>query len=256
MQKSINKYTLKSSGLNIKDLDDDKKIVSMYLNSFDNIDSDKDVIRNGAFKKSIKERGPESASNRKIAFLRYHNWEMPIGKFLELNEDSNGLYAVAQLGNSTLSKDAYEDYKDGIIREHSIGFQYVKDKIDYIEDQNDETKSFYEVKEVILWEGSAVTFGSNEYTNVLDVSKGLLQEDKIEQEAKKISDELDLCIKSLANGKGTDDRLYQLEMKVKLLNSQLFTLATTNPFTKQLEVEKPKIKNEFNWCEVMNKINV
>ena len=189
---------------------------------------------------------------------------MPIGKFLELSEDSNGLYAVAQLGNSTLGKDAYEDYKDGIIREHSIGFQYVKDKIDYIENEDDETKSFYEVKEVILWEGSAVTFGSNEYTNVLDVSKGLLQEDKIEQEANlrgtmTFRNWTDSILNEAIVGEkieGTDNRLYQLEMKVKLLNSQLFTLATTNPFTKQLEVQKPKIKNEFNWCEVMNKINV
>lgn len=255
MQKSTNKYTLKSSGLALKDIDDEGKKVSMYLNSFDVLDSDKDIIRKGAFKKSIKERGPQSSSNRQIAFLRYHNWEMPIGKFLELNEDSKGLFAVAQLGNSTLGKDAFEDYKDGIIREHSIGFQYVKDKINYIEDEEDETKNYYEVKEVILWEGSAVTFGSNEYTEVMEVSKGLKDQDFIKSKAKKLSDELDLCIKALANGQGTDDRLYQLEMKVRLLNSQLFTLATANPFLKQLEV-KESDKKEFDWSQVINNLKI
>ena len=92
------------------------------------MDSDMDIIRKGAFKKSLRERGVKSKSNRKIAFLRHHDWEKQIGKFIELAEDDYGLYAVAQLGRSTDGENALKDYEDGIIREHSIGFQYVADK--------------------------------------------------------------------------------------------------------------------------------
>ena len=50
----------------IKDIDTQKREVSIYLSKFDTMDSDMDVIKKGAFSKSIQERGPGSSSNRKI----------------------------------------------------------------------------------------------------------------------------------------------------------------------------------------------
>ena len=128
----------------LKDMDTQKREVSLYLSKFDAMDSDFDIIRKGSFSKSLKERGPGSTSNRKIAFLRHHDWEKQIGKFLKLEEDDNGLFAVAQLGRSTDGEDAYRDYEDGIIKEHSIGFQYIKDKINFVEDKGLEPGGFYE----------------------------------------------------------------------------------------------------------------
>ena len=119
-----NLYNTKAAA-EIRDIDSVGRKVAVYLAKFDNIDSDNDMIQKGAFTKSIQERGPQSAGNRKIAFLRHHNWEMQIGKFLELNEDDNGLFAIGELGTSTQGEDAFRDYEDGIIREHSIGFQYI-----------------------------------------------------------------------------------------------------------------------------------
>ena len=82
------------------------------LSKFDNIDSDGDVIRKGAFSKSIQDRGPESPSNRKIAFLRYHDWEQQIGKFISLEETGDGLIAIGELGRSSKGNDALLDYQD------------------------------------------------------------------------------------------------------------------------------------------------
>ena len=79
-----NLYNIKAAA-EIRDIDSVGRKVAVYLAKFDNIDSDNDMIQKGAFTKSIQERGPQSAGNRKIAFLRHHNWEMQIGKFLELN---------------------------------------------------------------------------------------------------------------------------------------------------------------------------
>lgn len=240
-------YSTKSQGLEVKDLDEGSRKVSLYLSKFDNIDSDNDVIRRGAFKKSIQERGPMAASNRKIAFLRFHNWEMPIGKFLELREDDFGLFAVAQLGNSTLGNDALNDYKDGIINEHSIGFKYVKDKIRFIEDETLDAGGFYEISEVKLFEGSAVTFGANEFTPVVEVAKTQGRVETLDE----LGLQIDTVLKAISNGQGSDDRLYNLEMKLKYLNAQLLTLAKAEPFDKHSVKSEPNNQPlPFNWGAV------
>ena len=225
--------------------------MAVYLAKFDNIDSDNDMIKKGAFSKSILERGPESPSNRKIAFLRWHDWEKPIGKFLSLQEDDYGLFAVSQLGTSQLGEDAFRDYTDGIIREHSIGFQYIQDKMKWIDDVTLPSQGYYQISELKLYEGSAVTFGANSETNVVDVMKS---EDKIDK-AVKISNEIDLLIKGLANGKGSDERLFEMEMKLKYLNSQMLILAKSEPFVKEHSpiIEPIMTVEAFNWSEVISK---
>lgn len=244
-----NLYNVKAS-FEVKDLDIPNRQVAVYLAHFDNIDSDNDVIKKGAFAKSILERGPESTSNRKIQFLRHHDWEWQIGKFVELSEDENGLYAVGQLGRSTQGDDALKDYEDGIIREHSIGFQYIGDKMRWIENVTMESGGYWEINEVKLFEGSAVTFGSNPETYVVSVPKGEQKTSYIE----KITKELDTCIKALANGKGTDERLHNLEMKVKYLNSQLISLANVEPDPVHSIKSEPKIEI-YDWNKVINSIN-
>jgi len=235
----------------IKDISSDKRQVAVYLAKFDNIDSDNDMIKKGAFTKSIQERGPDSPSNRKIAFLRWHDWEKPIGKFLTLQEDDFGLFAVSQLGTSVGGNDAWNDYNDGIIREHSIGFQYIQDKMRWIDDANAPAQGYWMISELKLYEGSAVTFGANSETNVIDVMKS---EDKVEK-AVKISNEIDILIKGLANGKGSDERLFEMEMKLKYLNSQLLILAKSEPFVKEHSpIIEPIIAQElFNWSDVISK---
>ena len=234
----------------IKDISSDKRQVAVYLAKFDNIDSDNDMIKKGAFTKSIQERGPDSPSNRKIAFLRWHDWEKPIGKFLTLQEDDFGLFAVSQLGTSVGGNDAWNDYNDGIIREHSIGFQYIQDKMRWIDDANAPAQGYWMISELKLYEGSAVTFGANSETNVIDVMKS---EDKVEK-AVKISNEIDILIKGLANGKGSDERLFEMEMKLKYLNSQLLILAKSEPFVKEHSlISEPIITDvPFNWSKVIS----
>lgn len=249
----MNKFqTYQTKGaFELKDIDSEKKRVAMYLSTFGVIDSDNDMIQKGAFSKSIQERGVNATSNRKIAFLRHHNWEMPIGKFVELTEDEKGLFAVAEMGNSTIANDAWNDYKDGIIREHSIGFKYIADKIKWVEDETMASKGFYNITEVKLYEGSAVTFGANEFTNVVDVIKS---EQRVEL-AVKYANEIDVLTKALATGDGSDERLHQIEMKLKFLNGQMLLLAQTEPQNvKHSEENQPtKTIETFDWSKVINK---
>lgn len=244
-------YSVKG-GFELKDMDSEKKQVAIYLAKFDNLDSDFDIIRKGAFAKSLQERGVDSTSNRKIAFLRHHDWQQPIGKFITLEEDDKGLFAVGQLGNSSLANDAWEDYKSEIIREHSIGFKYVKDKLRFIEDTTLENGGYYEINEVILYEGSAVTFGANEETNVVGVIKS--EQDKNDA-FERLNKDINTTIKALTNGNFSDERGYQLEMRLKYLNNQLMLLATQEPFVKEYS---PKVVDEptsFDWSKVMHSLH-
>lgn len=245
-------YKIKSQGLQIKDVDTKSRKVSMYLAHFGNIDSDQDMIVKGAFSKSLQERGVDSISNRKIAFLRHHDWKMQIGKFVELKEDEHGLYAVGELGNSTMGNDALCDYQDGIIREHSIGFRYITDKIKWIEDETKNGGGYWLVSEVALWEGSAVTFGANEMTPVLEIGKS---EEKT-QFITNITNELSTIVKALSNGSRTDESLYGLEMRHKFLSSQLSEIATMNVENMDVKkiIEPTQEEKSFDWSKVVSNI--
>ena len=221
IKKDVEGYKVKTLPLEVKDIEPKSRRVTIMLSSFDTIDADNDIIRMGAFAKSISERGPESASNRKIAFLRHHDWEHQIGKFVKMEETNDGLLAIGELGRSTQGSDALLDYQDGIINEHSIGFQYISDKMHLIEQGE---QSFFDIKEVQLWEGSAVTFGANSLTPTLDVSKG----NRVEL-IEKVNTRMSNIIKALKNGKGTDDRLYAFEKQLSILKEQYNSLINWEP---------------------------
>lgn len=251
MKKVLPTIAIKSFGLTLKDFDAGSRKVKGYLSSFGVEDSEKDIIHPGAFAKSISERGPQTNSIRKIAFLRQHDWGQQIGKFLELREDDFGLMFVAQLGRSDLGERALLDYQDGILREHSIGFKYVQGKIEY-----DEEKNVYDITEVNLFEGSAVTFGANSLTPVVDVAKGLDRK----KEIAKLTDEIGLVAKALRNGKGTDERLYSLEMRLLTANQKLLDLSESlepgleNPTLGEKKEEKGQFAHKFYLNLIQNGI--
>ena len=128
------------------------------------------------------------------------------------------MIGIGELGRSTKGEDALLDYQDGIIREHSIGFNYVEDKMRMVQD------GVWELNEVILWEGSAVTFGANSLTPTLDVSKGN-KTDLLE----KVNAKMESLLSALKNGKGTDDRLYEIEMALKVCQQQYNSLINDEP---------------------------
>lgn len=71
----------------------------------------------------------------------------------------------------------------------------------------------------------------------------------------KTAKEIEIVTKALINGKGTDERLYNLEMKLKYLNSRLVDLAMMPTVTspKAESAEQINVKSQFNWGE-LNKL--
>lgn len=152
-------------------VDEDKHVIRLKFASFGNKDSAGDILVKGCFAKSINDRGPESNTNRKIAFLWQHNMADPIGRILSIEEREDGAYAEVQLSNFDAvpnAKRAWYQLVDGDINQFSFGFQYVWDKMEY-----DENLDAFIIKEVILHELSVVTLGCNERTEFIGTVKGL-----------------------------------------------------------------------------------
>lgn len=170
------------SAKEMKDVDPDNHIIEVKFAAYGMPDSDRDILIKGCFSKSISERGPESSTNRKIAFLWQHDMHDPIGKILKLEERDDGAYATVRLSNFDAvpnAKRAYFQLKDGDINQFSFGFSYVWDKMEY-----DEESDTFIVKEVKLYEISVVTLGANEQTEYIGE---LENEDEIKSYLKEIS---------------------------------------------------------------------
>lgn len=141
------------------ELNESARKVSGMLAAFSNIDDGRDMLLKGCFAKSIQEHGPESESDRKIIFLWAHDSKDPIGRFTKLEETEIGLYFEAEIDEVPSGDRALKQYASGTLNQHSIGFNYVWDKLEYVEDGD-----FFLVKEMKLYEGSVVPFGMNENT--------------------------------------------------------------------------------------------
>lgn len=210
----------------IKGINSAKGIVEGYLSAWDVVDSDGDMLMRGAFQKSIQERGPKSSGNRKIAFLRAHKIDCPVGKFEELEEDGVGLRYVAQMSKSQLGKDTLVLMEEGILNEHSIGYRRLADK----EEMNGEYNA---IKEVVLMEGSVLTFGANSETPVLGV-KGL---DSAEVRIKQY-DRIDALAKMLRKGNLSDDTYHLLEIELLQIKENLKALDKEPPSTPKNEPQE------------------
>ena len=215
----------KALNTNLEDFDAESGTVVVYLSAFGNIDSDGDVIKQGAFRKTLMERGVQSAKPR-IKYLAQHDPMRPIGKWLELSEDERGLRGVGKLATGSRDgADYFEFYKEGIITEHSIGFEVL---------QGSSKGTHYEISEVKLWEGSAVTWGANANTPVIAMAKSANLEPLIYIEKR-----IDRLTKFLRNGNASDEAFEVVEMEVKLLFNELKTLVKEAPINESRPNAEP-----------------
>jgi uncharacterized protein len=143
----------------VKDVDVKSKTVTGYLSVFNVEDSDRDIILPGSFARSIRENGPSGKD--RIKFLREHNRNWNVGKIVDLKEDQTGLYFEAKLNETQVGKDLAILYESGEINEHSVMFTMVPGGWT-LREQGDYGKGIF-FSEVKLWEGSAVTWGANEF---------------------------------------------------------------------------------------------
>jgi uncharacterized protein len=216
--------------------DKESRKVSFYAAAFGNKDSDGDIIIRGAFAKSIQEHGPESQNIQKIAYLWMHDMKNPIGRITKLVEDEKGLYVEAIIDNIPEGDRALIQYESGTLNQHSIGFRYMWDKVDY-----DEEADAYIVKEVQLWEVSVVTLGANENTPFA----GMKSADKLSQ-IENLNKETENLLKSL-------DQTLSYRMRQLLATYKSLGTAEPDKPTPQVEPEVEEVKS-IDWMKVAEQI--
>lgn len=146
----------KTISFKTQDFDEEEGIFSGYAAVYGNVDSGGDVIEPGAFTKTIAE-GWE-----RVKILALHNdcW-LPIGRPLELREDSNGLFIKAKISDTSMGRDIKVLLRDGVLNELSIGYDPV------VFDYESET-GIRHLREIKLWEVSVVTWAMNPEATISD----------------------------------------------------------------------------------------
>ena len=217
-----------SFGSSIKDVDGKKGIVTGYFSAFNNVDGDGDIIRKGAFAKTIKENGPKSSQPR-IKHLMNHDVSLPVAKILDLREDETGLAYESQAGTHTLGQDFVKMAESGIITEHSIGFRTLKRNQlqDYEGYQKNPSKGWYEITEVKLFEGSSLTaWGANPLTPITSL-KSFHTVETLAERQKQIE-------KFCRSTDASDETIELLLIHAKQLSQYIIEMQTTEPPTNTL----------------------
>ncbi len=196
----------------ISDIDENLGIVKGYGSIFGNVDSDNDIIEKGAYARTIKNNGS------RVKYLYQHDITKPIGRMKELYEDDKGLGFIAEVPKTTFGNEVLELMKYNVIDENSVGILPVK------KDYNDDGVRV--IKEVKLYEISAVTLASNDEAKILEV-KG--ESEKTDYYKKRF----DNLIKLIRKGNITDDLGYLVEYELEVLKS-LIARGNTHQSDKEL----------------------
>lgn len=231
-------YNYKNFDYEIKDIDKKQGIVSGYFAAFNIKDADGDIIRPGAFKKTLNEMFPKG----RIKHLMNHDPSKPLGKILELKEDEYGLFYRSQIGSHSLGQDFIKMVESDLIKEHSIGFN------DLTSEQHRKGEGYNNITEVKLFEGSSLTaWGANEFTPLIEL-KGM-NVDSLAQRIRKFE-------KFARNSDATDETIESCLLYIKQLAQVIEDLTTLDvEETPMPEIKNDKANNDFNISELKDYIN-
>lgn len=180
-------------------VDEDEGIVEAYVAVFGVVDDGDDRIRNGAFSKTLVERG-----NRVRCLDAHNNWSVRdvIGKPLEIREvgreelpdellrkypDATGaLYTKTQyLLDTPEGKGAFTRIKEKAIDEYSIGYDPIAGSTDTTKEDD---RVIRNLREIRLWEYGPVLWGMNPATTTVGVKA--VDDDSIESPLEKRGEDL------------------------------------------------------------------
>jgi hypothetical protein len=259
-QKISTSYKVKDSfQTSTKDVDFSKRTVKVIPNTFYWYDSDGDILIKGSTTKSIADRGPESTAPGKIKNIYAHDMKVPIGKPTLMDErvedGMNCQYAESEILNTTKGNDTLIEYQEGVIDQHSIGFQYMSAGLDLItQDDSQWTKWMsmimnpkdaeengyaFIVSDIKQYEWSPVSFGANSLTPYLGVKS-----DNKDGLALKVMERVELLGKQLRHGKQSDETMYGYEIEILQLKQIISELFLQGPSIKDTLIEKRRQNNE------------
>lgn len=241
-------FEIKTVDCKALDVDDTSRRVKVALNKVGVRDHDDDIIESTAFDKTIRERGPQGKNLIWHLTDHYPSLKHAVGKFKELFMENGYLVGITDIPQTTWGNDVMEFYKNGAINQHSIGFSTVKREI---MNEDDYDERYCVIKEVTLYEGSAVLWGANEHTPTFSVGKNLTIEERKSQFTKTMED-LSTFHKMFRSGHLTDQTYELIEVKLLQLTNQLQQLfeETTQPAQEAVE---PDAKGLLDVLTAFNK---
>jgi HK97 family phage prohead protease len=143
---------------------DDQGTIEGYGNTFGNIDSYGDIMEQGAFAKTLADRGS------KVKMLNQHDSTQVIGVWDSLSEDSTGLKVKGRINLDTqIGREAYSNLKMGCLDGLSIGYVPIQSNFNAKSGAN-------HITEVKLYEVSLVTFPANEQSTVTAIKASFDQD--------------------------------------------------------------------------------
>lgn len=184
----------------------DEGIVTIAVSSFNTIDSQREIILPGAYKKTIE-------NIKRIKHLYNHNLTQLIGLPIELFETSNYLIARSKMNlKKNWVKDIFTDYKFFLEQNRTLEHSVM---IEIIQSQYDKERDVDILKEVKLYEYSTLSFlGANEDTPLIS-------------------------LKSMLNLKYSEEKLTLIENKIKDIENKL----NNQPDKENISSDSTEIKN-------------
>ncbi len=135
------------TALDLKSIADDGAFEG-YASLFDREDLARDVIAPGAFRDTLRQRGPQG-----VRLLFQHNPAEPIGVWESLIEDTSGLHVRGRLTTQVArAREVLSLMRAGAIDGLSIGFRALKVA------NRDRYRGIRRIEKIDLWEISIVTF--------------------------------------------------------------------------------------------------
>jgi HK97 family phage prohead protease len=209
----------------MKDLDTAGGKVAAYFATFDDIDKHGRKMDENAFRRSIKN------NSTKWFHLFNHNTSAIIGKVLEAGTDDKGAFFVSKLLPTSLGQDVLTMYEEGILNEHSFGFEIV---------HSIQMNSYELVKEARVHEVSSVTFAANPAATTISVNSimdWMEQHDKSSEALEKIN-----YLTSQLNPDALENSLKSFEDRLN--DSQLFSGNNYSDAVKKLDYLASKFDPE------------
>ncbi len=177
--------------VNLENVSVEGRTITGYASVFGGVDSYGDTIHQGAFAEALKKYGTPKM------FFNHETQDIPIGKWLSVEEDEKGLKVVGEIGTANPnSENILKAIQEGVVDGLSIGFFLDRDGYEYKDDQGRDI-----TKVARLYEISVVTFPADNSARIAEVRceeiKDQLKEVKTERDLEHVLRDLGLS-KSLA----------------------------------------------------------
>lgn len=231
-------YQVKDISNGVEDVDMETRKVKAVWARMGNVDLDNDVIAPEAFTKTLQERGPQGKNLIWSLVDHKASTKHAIGKPEQLYVEGDALIAITPIIETETGEDILKLYEAGLINQHSIGFSTIKSEM------NNET-GVRTIKELMMYEGSAVLWAANPETPTIALFKGMTP-DEIKDT---LNGRLEKLVKSFKHGTFTDETFSLIEIEIKQIQNAIANL-TTPPAAIAVEPES----NEFVF-EALKQLN-